>query len=64
MSQKKVIDDLDIAVKQTTQDFIDACKEELAKFKPADPITSKFIREQLKQKINIIFLQKMTRQTI
>lgn len=41
MSQKKDIEDLDITVKQSTQDFIDACKEELAKFKPADLITSK-----------------------
>lgn len=50
MSQKKDIEDLDITVKQSTQDFIDACKEELAKFKPADLITSK------KKKMEIILL--------
>lgn len=45
MAQKKDIEDLDITAKQSTQDFIDACKEELAKFKPADRITSKLLKE-------------------
>lgn len=38
-AQKKEIEDLDLKSTRTTQDFIDACREEFAKFKPAEKIT-------------------------
>ncbi|XP_066252846.1 large ribosomal subunit protein mL46 [Euwallacea similis] len=38
-SQKKEIDDLDLITKQSTQDYLDAYKEELATFKPSERIT-------------------------
>ncbi|XP_066146836.1 large ribosomal subunit protein mL46 [Euwallacea fornicatus] len=38
-SQKKQIDDLDVITKQSTQDFLDACKEELATFEVSKRIT-------------------------
>ncbi|ENN75252.1 39S ribosomal protein L46, mitochondrial [Dendroctonus ponderosae] len=39
-TQKKEIEDLDLKSTRTTQDFIDACKEEFAKFKPAEKTTA------------------------
>ncbi|KAJ8917129.1 hypothetical protein NQ315_012619 [Exocentrus adspersus] len=44
----ETIEDLDVNLKQTAQDFADACVEELAQFKPADRLTEADRRNDLK----------------
>ncbi|XP_030756925.1 39S ribosomal protein L46, mitochondrial [Sitophilus oryzae] len=65
-SKTQDVTDVDIVVKQSAQDFLDSCKEELAKFTPADKKTSadrsndiKSLKRKLDKHLVLVLKQKV-----